>query len=244
MSRDRLTGTMWIGDVGEGSREEIDVLVPGGDYGWPVMEGAACSDTHPNCDPSAFVAPVLDYGRSEGATVIGGFVYRGSGMPALYGRYVYTDFVSGRVWALDPAAPAQNQIAQGPAVPTGFGETESGDLYLASLALGIYRFSSTGTGGDDDPGNDDPAGPSVELAGPNPLEGPTSIRALSIAGGPARLELLDVVGRRVQTLFDGELAAGQPHTVALDPAGLAPATYVARLFTTDGTAHVLVNVSR
>ena len=104
-SFDRANGDLWVGDVGQGAFEEIDRVARGGNYGWNCREGAAAfSGTQsPACStlPSAgFANPVHQYGRSLGFSVTGGFVYRGSALPALVGSYLFADYGSGRIWRL------------------------------------------------------------------------------------------------------------------------------------------------
>jgi glucose/arabinose dehydrogenase len=100
---DPATGDLWVGDVGQGSFEEIDIVpagVGGLDFGWNVMEGAVCFRDDA-CDEEGLVLPVAAYDHDEGCSVTGGSVYRGTAQPALAGRYVYADYCSGRFWTLD-----------------------------------------------------------------------------------------------------------------------------------------------
>jgi glucose/arabinose dehydrogenase len=95
---------MFIGDVGQGAREEIDAVpaTPTGyDFGWSRYEGTVCNpnDTDPSCSRAGLTFPVQEYGRSLGRTVTGGVVYRGPTVRSLSGFYVYADFGSGRVFA-------------------------------------------------------------------------------------------------------------------------------------------------
>ncbi len=138
-SFDRLTGTLWAGDVGQGTREEVDIIRRGDNLGWNVYEG--------NYNPSGatvpnYRAPVWDYPRSTGSVVMGGYVYRGTQVPALYGKYVFGDYGSGRVWALDynngsPILPPAEISTAGGFV--SYGEDRDGELYgIAGSA--IYKF--------------------------------------------------------------------------------------------------------
>lgn len=102
MSFDPATGQLWAGDVGQGTREEINVIVRGGNYGWNYREGLVAG---PRTNPPAaatFIDPVWDYPRSQGASVTGGLVYRGSRLPGLAGHYLFADFATGRIWSLLP----------------------------------------------------------------------------------------------------------------------------------------------
>jgi len=241
ITRDRGTGAIWIGDVGEASWEEVDVLQAGGNYGWPIMEGTHCTDTNPGCDQSPFALPVWDYGRSQGGAISGGYVYRGSSIPWLHGHYVYGDFVSGRVWALDPSNWTNQQIASIQGLISGFGESPSGELYLLDLTLGVYRIDGGPVGVAEGPSRE---ALSLVTVGANPAGSRSSLRAVDATGGPARVVLLDLVGRRVATLFEGLLEPGQPRLVPLDASALPPGVYVAQLITGAGQASARVVVTR
>ena len=104
MAFDPLRGELWVGDVGQSNIEEIDVVVRGGNYGWNRLEGDDCFQPRSGCDRSGTVAPVASYDHGDGCSVSGGVVYRGADVPELAGAYVYGDFCSGRVWALDAAS--------------------------------------------------------------------------------------------------------------------------------------------
>src|SRR5262249_1716000 len=106
-SFDRGTGRLWVGDVGQSAREEVDTpIVKGGNYGWVVMEGTVCDDPfHTNtCGSNQYIAPVLDYDHSNGRCAItGGFVYRGPDGVFPAGTYLYADYCSGEIWTYDGA---------------------------------------------------------------------------------------------------------------------------------------------
>lgn len=141
-SFDRLTGTLWAGDVGQGAFEEIDIIQKGGNYGWRVYEGNQSNINPDNLPASDFIAPVWTYGRSEGASITGGYVYRGAGLPELRDYYIYADFISGNVWALQYSgmtAVANSKIAEVPN-PSSFGEDAAGELYITSFDGSIYKF--------------------------------------------------------------------------------------------------------
>ncbi|MEO1202709.1 MAG: PQQ-dependent sugar dehydrogenase [Pseudomonadota bacterium] len=100
-SFDGPTGQLWLADVGQRRREEINLVELGGNYGWRCREGTGTFDPS-NCGPAElYVEPVSDYPHSQGSSITGGFVYRGSAIPSLVGRYVFADYISGRVWALE-----------------------------------------------------------------------------------------------------------------------------------------------
>jgi glucose/arabinose dehydrogenase len=103
---DSETGDLWIGDVGQGAWEEVD-LAPSGigglDFGWNLMEGTHCFAEDP-CDDAGLTLPVAEYGHDQGCTVIGGTVYRGTAEPSLVGWYLFADYCSGRFFALEADA--------------------------------------------------------------------------------------------------------------------------------------------
>lgn len=142
MSFDRATGDLWIGDVGQGAWEEIDVVragTSGQNFGWNRMEGSHCFRPAEGCEEPALVAPVTEYSRDLGSTVIGGVVYRGSAQPALVGGYVFADYGSGNVWLIDAATdgPTEPVLAlESGATISSFGEDEAGEVFATDLASG------------------------------------------------------------------------------------------------------------
>jgi glucose/arabinose dehydrogenase len=142
-SFDRLTGDLFIGDVGQGAAEEVDFQPagsPGGqNYGWSIMEGAACFGSAA-CDTAGLALPVATYGHLPECSVTGGVVYRGAN-PALLGIYFYGDYCSGRVWGLRKSGAgwdaAELLAPRGPPLNIStFGEDEAGNAYLADHASG------------------------------------------------------------------------------------------------------------
>ena len=147
ISFDRETGDLWIGDVGQGSWEEIDRApagVGGLDFGWNVMEGTHCYPSGDagadGCGTPGLTLPVAEYGHDEGCSVTGGAVYRGAAQPALAGWYLFSDYCSGQFWALDAAA------AEGPQDPvvvlasdrniSAIAEDAAGELYATDIVSG------------------------------------------------------------------------------------------------------------
>jgi glucose/arabinose dehydrogenase len=149
-SFDPPTGRLWLGDVGQDAREEIDIVVSGGNYGWRLMEGNICNPTvNPTCqDTAGLIRPVWDY-PNAGAdiSITGGYVYRGDSIPSLYGKYIYADYGSGKVWALtyDGINPTVNTLLADEAfLISTFGVDESYQLYLCSFGSSgrIYKLRS------------------------------------------------------------------------------------------------------
>ena len=146
-SFDSLTGELWAGDVGQSQWEEIDYIELGKNYGWNVLEGNQCYPPATiNCDTTDMAPPVIAYGRTEGRSVTGGYVYRGSLIPGLVGKYLYGDFSSGKIWAIE-ADPATIDLpvlllVSGMNI-SSFAEDNDGELYVLNYGGGtIHRIIS------------------------------------------------------------------------------------------------------
>jgi glucose/arabinose dehydrogenase len=158
-SFDRETGHLWIGDVGQGDFEEIDVNpagIGGLNFGWRPQEGSIQNPAYPRETPvTPATDPIFDYDRDFGFSVTGGYVYRGSAVPELRGKYVFADYGSARFWAttlnasgtngstveitsdVDPTPRMVNEISS-------FGEDAEGELYICDLGGQIYKIVAEG----------------------------------------------------------------------------------------------------
>ena len=150
-SFDRLNGNLMLGDVGQSNREEIDIITNGGNYGWRCYEGFASFNTAGCAPQNTYVDPIYDYGRGVGQSITGGFVYRGSAIPALYGSYIYTDFYPGPIWTLsDPtgASPVNASLISTNFQISSFAEDANGEIYVVGFNNGqIYRIDPATGGG-------------------------------------------------------------------------------------------------
>lgn len=146
LSFDRTTGDLYIGDVGQNAVEEIDRIpagAPGGaNLGWNVMEGDRCYRPASDCATAGLTPPIVTYphGADWGNSVTGGYVYRGTALPALEGAYLFADFASGRVWTARPGPDGRWTVA--PLLATGFtiatfGQDDRGELYLVDYGGGV-----------------------------------------------------------------------------------------------------------
>jgi glucose/arabinose dehydrogenase len=142
-SFDRETGDLWIGDVGQSSREEIDLQPAssrgGENYGWNGFEGSL---PYQQPLPKDTVGPVYDYGRGLGATVVGGYVYRGSAIPALRGAYLFADFYNPAIRMLVRRGEGYRHVQLEVDVDdlSSFGQDASGELYALSLSGAVFRL--------------------------------------------------------------------------------------------------------
>jgi glucose/arabinose dehydrogenase len=152
LSFDRLTGQLLVGDVGQGQREEVDIVELGGNYGWRVMEGTRCNiagDALP-CNSPLFTPPAFEYTHAAGrCSITGGYVYRGPSGALPEGTYVHGDFCTGEIFGVDvddlpfdpgslPAAPPL--LLDTPLLLASFGEDEAGEMYAVGLGGQVQRL--------------------------------------------------------------------------------------------------------
>jgi glucose/arabinose dehydrogenase len=147
---DRANGDLWIGDVGQDRYEEIDRATRASglgrarNYGWKVLEGRACYSPPSGCSTSGKTSPIAVYTHSNGCAVVGGYVARGAKYPAMIGAYLFSDYCSGKIWALKAngaSSQAPQLITSSGLMVSAFGEGENGTLYVADLAGGgIYEL--------------------------------------------------------------------------------------------------------
>jgi glucose/arabinose dehydrogenase len=147
-SFDIKTGDLYIGDVGQSAREEIDFRprgAPPANFGWARYEGSRTFDGDIKLDPATpLVFPIFEYGHGEGCSVTGGYVYRGKNVPAAVGRYFFGDYCSGTVWSLRVVGGEATGVRREPfdvASISSFGEGARGELYLVSHEGEIFRLA-------------------------------------------------------------------------------------------------------
>ena len=147
---DRVTGDLWIADVGQGQWEEIDFQpassIGGENYGWRRMEGTHCFNPSSNCNTVPMVLPVIEYGHSAGAcSVTGGYIYRGTRYPRLNGLYIYGDYCNGMIWGATRASNGtvtSRLLLDTSFLISTFGEDLTGELYVADHVGGrLYHIA-------------------------------------------------------------------------------------------------------
>ncbi len=148
-SFDPVTDLLWLGDVGQNEWEEINIVRNGENYGWDCREGA---NDYPGTCTSAFVDPVAQYPHSNGnVSVTGGHVYYGTEIAGLTGRYVFADFASGRIWALqgdEPSGFTLEELINTSSAISSFGVGPGSELYFTDYGGSIMRLESGGSGQD------------------------------------------------------------------------------------------------
>ncbi|MEK7350849.1 MAG: PQQ-dependent sugar dehydrogenase [Nitrospirota bacterium] len=145
-SFDRETGDLWLADVGQNKWEEVNVVRKGGNYGWRVMEGLHCFNLPEPCGKENFTSPLLEYDHQGGrCSITGGYVYRGSAIPALIGTYLYGDFCSGEIFSVRTAQGGQIKgepwVLKTNAAISSFGEDENGEIYLLDHKGAVYQLA-------------------------------------------------------------------------------------------------------
>ncbi|RJQ81271.1 MAG: glucose sorbosone dehydrogenase [Desulfobacteraceae bacterium] len=144
-SFDAQTGDLWVADVGQDDWEEINLVAAGQNYGWNILEGTHCYQAT-TCNATGLAAPVAEYDHANGDhSITGGYVYRGSAVPALGGDYIYGDFVSGRIWRLVDAASGgrtSELLIESGLLIVSFGQDSAGEIYVIDFSGGrIFRLA-------------------------------------------------------------------------------------------------------
>ena len=146
-SFDSATQWLWAADVGQNAYEEIDIIEKGKNYGWNIMEGFHCYNAS-SCDTVGLTMPIWEYSHSVGQSIIGGYVYRGFNVPELIGKYIYADYVSGRIWALEYSGdgePTNSLLKDTDLNIASFGVDHNNELYICAFDGNIYRFKEATT---------------------------------------------------------------------------------------------------
>jgi glucose/arabinose dehydrogenase len=210
-SFDPPTERLWAADVGQDSWEEIDLIEKGKNYGWHIMEGFHCYNPISGCDTSGLTLPVWEYGHDEqgGSSITGGFVYRGNNASEIYGKYIYADYESKNIWALDYNGNSVDNTLLFPAAHsvTAFGIDQNNELYFTDYSDGkIYKFKGTPV---TKTGNTLlPDRFKLEQNYPNPFNPETEIKFQISEFTRVQLKVYDLLGRLVTTLIDEDKPAG------------------------------------
>jgi glucose/arabinose dehydrogenase len=236
-SFDPVTGKLWLGDVGQDTREEVDTVVNGGNYGWRLMEGSICTPgVNTGCqDTAGLIRPVWDYPNLTGAldgSITGGYVYRGSAVPSLYGKYIFGDYISGRTWALTydgSPAPSSSLLSDESFSISTFGVDTSGNIYLCSYGSSgrIYKLIGPATDVVKDKENI-PAAYMISQNYPNPFNPSTRVTFSIPAERRVFLVVYDLLGRKIAVLADGRFREGE-HSTEWDASDCASGVYIAKI---------------
>ncbi|MBS3944441.1 MAG: PQQ-dependent sugar dehydrogenase [Melioribacter sp.] len=209
-SFDNVTNNLWAADVGQNAWEEINIIEKGKNYGWRIMEGNHCFNPPNNCNTTNLTMPIWEYGRNSqgGYSVTGGFVYRGPSASELSGKYIYGDFVSGNIWALEMNGNnVKNQLlfSTNHSIST-FGIDENNELYFANYNTGkLYKFRGMATkvGSNYLPGEY-----RLFQNFPNPFNPATNISFSIPRESFVSLKIYDSLGIEIANLVDELMSAG------------------------------------
>jgi glucose/arabinose dehydrogenase len=143
-SFDPASGRLYVGDVGQNSIEEIDIVRLGGNYGWRIFEGTRCTSLGPaSCGVAGLIPPIAEYGHDQGrCSVTGGYVYRGARATLPYGSYIYGDYCSGEIFLL--SGGVQSLLFKSGVQISSFGRDEAGEIYVVGIGGTIHRIVNTG----------------------------------------------------------------------------------------------------
>ena len=149
-SFDRANGDLWLGDVGQNTWEEIDKIARGGNYGWRCREGAHDFSANACGGGTGSIDPIAEYDHSAGQSVTGGFVYRGSALPGLVGRYVFGDFGSGRIWDIANNAASTQRVTTGLSSGlsiSSFAQSSDGEIFVVNYQGTLHQLVAGAAGG-------------------------------------------------------------------------------------------------
>jgi glucose/arabinose dehydrogenase len=140
-SFDRKTGELYVGDVGQGTVEEIDIVTRGGNYGWRIMEGNRCFQPATGCNRRGLTLPIATYTHGGGrCSITGGYVYRARAVPTLAGTYVYADYCTGEIFG---RRTGQSTVLLDTDLNiASLGESEAGELFVVGLEGTIHRIAA------------------------------------------------------------------------------------------------------
>ncbi|MGH2574568.1 MAG: PQQ-dependent sugar dehydrogenase, partial [Ignavibacteria bacterium] len=209
-SFDNLTNRIWAGDPGQGQWEEIDIIQNGKNYGWRMWEGYSCYS--PPCDTAGMTFPIWVYSHADGCVIVGGYVYRGTNIPGLVGKYIYADHCSGKIWALywDGINPPTNQLLlSANFFISSFGVDQNNNIYACQYSTSgkIYRLSSEPIG-IEPVSNEIPSKFSLSQKYPNPFNPKTIINFQLPMFNYVQLIIFDILGREIATLVNEQLKPG------------------------------------
>jgi glucose/arabinose dehydrogenase len=246
-SQDKETKQIWVGDVGQDTWEEIDILEKGKNYGWRIMEGRQCYNPATGCDTTGLTMPVAQYSHLQGeCSITGGYVYRGHARPDLVGDYIYADYCSGKISRLryrNGVVISDSVLITLPFLISSFGMDRERELYVCTYDGGtILRFEASPvttvreriqkwTG---------PAGLGQNY--PNPFNPETVVsyeipgvgghlppgKAGGVEASNVKLAVYDILGREVAVLVNERQAPGS-YSVRFDADGLASGVYFYRI---------------
>ena len=229
-SFDPVTGWCWVADVGESTWEEIDILKKGGNFGWNIMEGFHCFNPASGCDTTGLTLPIWEYMHDPNShnAITGGYVYRGTALPDLYGKYIYADYENGKIWALeyDGINPASNQLLIDSGLNiTSFGTDSNNELFICTFDSTIYKIVKSKQ---TIVKLEKPDEFKLSYNFPNPFNSGTAIVLDLKETGNIKIEIFNALGEKITTLINETLEPGS-YKFYWDASNFPSGTYIYQL---------------
>ncbi|CAN5460286.1 hypothetical protein BH10BAC5_BH10BAC5_10390 [soil metagenome] len=233
-SWDSQNGKMWCGDVGQDLYEEIDTLTNGGNYGWNVMEGFHCYNPSSGCDMSGKILPLFEYSHNgTGFSITGGYVYRGTQMPSLFGKYIFGDFSLGKIWAFGSGISDTLKILNMGGPCSSFGVDNQKNIYacLYSSVGKVLKIYDTSSGIEQS--NELPSLFELKQNYPNPFNPTTKIEFNLRARSTISMRIYNSLGSLISVLSENESFTEGSHFFNFNSPNLPSGIYYYKL-TADG----------
>lgn len=241
-SFDAPTGRLWCGDVGQGAREEVDIIENGKNYGWNKMEGFLCYPSATSCDTAGrmLTLPIVDYPRDQGISITGGYVYRQTEIPLLTGKYIYADYGTGRIWSLQYNGPGNivnTMIYDSPYAISCFGIDNNNVMYCLAYGSSGRIYKLTGPPTSVTPVNSEiPNAFDLMQNYPNPFNPTTKIRFAIPSASSVSLQVYDMSGKVIAELMNNEYVQAGNFAREFDASGLASGVYIYKITAGNFTA--------
>lgn len=236
-SFDLPTGRLWCADVGQSAREEVDIIVSGGNYGWNVMEGNLCYSPSSGCDTSGKIRPIVDYGRTDCSSITGGYVVRSSPqLPQLEGQYVLGDYGTRKVFSIsyNGTTATSTLLLTASTAISSWGVDKSNNVYACTYSTSGKLLKLVDTRVSiENLGNAVPDMYYLMQNYPNPFNPSTKITFAMKNPGVANLVVYDNMGRIVETLVNNENLNTGFYTKDFNASKLSSGVYYYKLTTSD-----------
>ena len=229
-SIDEEQGRIWVGDVGQISYEEVNLVEKSNNYGWNILEGTECFGDS-TCDSTGLTPPIILYPHDIGCSITGGYVYHGSLISEIQGDYIYGDLCTGKIWSLkyeNGQVISNSLLIDSDVFISSFGLDENNELYVTGYFSGQLFRLTKGTIGTDKDQQILPASYALLQNYPNPFNPETTIEYALPAAGEVLIAIYNLRGQEVARLVKENQQAGF-HKVLWDASDASSGIYFYRL---------------